>query len=259
VLVLLPPSEGKTLPGGRRRPVDLASLSWAGLEPARAGVLAALAAASSRPDAVRLLGVGPSLGAEVSRNTALLTAPAAPAGEVYSGVLFEALGLATLSPAGRRRAARRVVITSALWGAVRPGDRIPAYRLSMGVTLPGVGPLAAFWRPLLDQPLTEAAGNRLVVDCRSATYQSAWVPRGRTADRTVVVRVLQERAGQRTVVSHLAKLTRGQVTRHLLQRDGPEPRTPQALAAAVAEAFACELAAPPPPGRPWTLDVIVHE
>ncbi len=259
MLVLLPPSEGKAAPGTRRRPVDLTTLSWAGLAPARAGLLDALAAASSRPDAVRMLGVGPSLAAEVARNTALRTASAGPAGQVYTGVLFEALGLATLSPAGRRRAARRLVVVSALWGAVRPADRIPAYRLSMSTTLPGIGPLAAFWRPLLDGPLTEATGTGLVVDCRSATYQAAWTPRGRTADRTVAVRVLREQAGRRSVVSHMAKLTRGRVVRHLLERDGAEPRTPAALAAAVTEAFACELSAPPRPDHPWTLDVVVHE
>lgn len=259
MLVLLPPSEGKTAPGTRRRPVDLATLSWADLAPARAGLLDALAAASARPDAAALLGVGPSLAGEVARNTTLRAAPAAPAGEVYTGVLFDALDLATLSPTGRRRAARRLVVVSALWGALRPSDRIPAYRLSMATTLPGVGPLATFWRPLLDGPLTEAAGNGLVVDCRSSTCQAAWAPRGRTAERTVAVRVLREHLGGRTVVSHMAKLTRGQVTRHLLERTGTEPHTPKALAAAVSEAFACELTPPPRPNHPWTLDLVVHE
>ena len=40
-------------------------------------------------------------------------------------------------------------------GSRRPGDRITAYRLSMGSTLPGLGPLASVWRPALDQVLPE--------------------------------------------------------------------------------------------------------
>ncbi len=258
MLVLLPPSEGKTRPGRRRSRTDLSSLSWPELTSARDQVLTALAAASGRPDALDLLGVGASLADEVAANTVLRWAPAAPAGEVYSGVLYDALGVATLSPAGRRRAARRLVVVSALWGAVRPGDRIPAYRLSMATSLPPLGPLATFWRPLLDAPLTAAAGRGLVVDCRSSTYQAAWAPPPELARRTVAVRVLREHEGHRTVVSHMAKVTRGAVVRQLLERDD-EPRTAAALAAAVGETFACELTRPARPGRPWTLDVVVRE
>ncbi|GAB3598474.1 peroxide stress protein YaaA [Angustibacter peucedani] len=257
MLVLLPPSEGKTRPGTRRSPVDLPRLGWPELTAAREQVLDALAAASAGPDALDVLGVGASLADDVAANTRLRSAPAAPAGEVYSGVLYDALGLASLTATARRRANRRLVVVSALWGAVRMTDRIPAYRLAMGVSLPGVGPLATFWRPRLDQPLAAAAGRGLVVDCRSSTYQAAWTPPAGLARRTVAVRVLSEVDGRRTVVSHMAKHTRGLVTRHLLERDD-EPRSAAALASAVGEAFRCELVAPPRPGRPWTLDVVVE-
>jgi cytoplasmic iron level regulating protein YaaA (DUF328/UPF0246 family) len=258
VLVLLPPSEGKATATRRRRPVDLGSLSWPELTPARSAVLAQLAEVSARPDALDLLGVGPSLASEVQRNTRLLLAPALPTSELYTGVLYEALGLVDLPPATRRRAGRWLVVVSALWGALRPNDRVPAYRLSMGTSLPGTGPLAAFWRGHLEGPLSHAAGTGLVVDARSSTYQAAWSPGAAIAARTIAVRVLRDDAGRRTVVSHLAKHTRGQVVRHLLTRDGREPRTPRALAAATAEAFCCELTAPARAGAHWTLDVIVR-
>lgn len=257
MLVLLPPSEGKSRPSSRRGPLALERLSWPELTPAREQVLDALERVSARPDAVQVLGVGPSLATEVAANTSLRAAPAAPASEIYSGVLYDALGAGSLSTAGRRRAARRLVVVSALWGALRWADRIPAYRLSMGTTLPGVGALAAFWRAHLDGVLDTAAGPGLVVDCRSATYQAAWAPPPPLARRTVGVRVLQEVDGRRTVVSHLAKHTRGLVVRHLLETDG-DPRTPRALAAAVARGFECELVAPERAGRAWTLDVVVR-
>jgi cytoplasmic iron level regulating protein YaaA (DUF328/UPF0246 family) len=258
VLVLLPPSEGKTPAASRRRrPVDLDALSWPELTPSRSLLLDALAQVSERPDALEVLGVGASLAADVERNTRLRTEPAVPASELYSGVLYQALDLPTLPPGARRRAVRWVVVVSGLWGALRLGDRVPAYRLSMGTSLPGVGPLAGFWRERLDEPLRQAAGTGLVVDCRSSTYQTAWAARGDVAARTVAVRVLRDEAGRRTVVSHMAKHTRGEVVRHLLARDGREPRTPTALAAAVAEAFACELHEPARSGATWTLDVVV--
>lgn len=258
MLVLLPPSEGKTRPGRHRRPSTLAELSWPELTDARVRVLDALAETSARPDALDLLDVGASLAEEVAANRGLREAPAAPAGEVYSGVLYDALGFADLSPGARRRANRWLVVTSGLWGALRPTDKIPAYRLSMATTLPDVGPLAAFWRPLLAEPLSAAAGGGLVVDLRSATYQAAWTPSGELAARTVAVRVLREVDGRRTVVSHMAKHTRGQVCRLLLETDR-EPRTPKALARLVGQSFRCELQAPQRPGRTWTLDVVVDE
>ncbi|WP_369824491.1 YaaA family protein [Cellulosimicrobium sp. CUA-896] len=188
-------------------------------------MLDALAAASARPDAVDVLGVSPGLEPEVRRNTALRSAPAAPAAEVYTGVLFAAADLAgALAESGEtaRRAADDVRVMSGLWGVLSPGDRVPAYRLSMGVTLPDVGRLAAAWRPHLATVLDARAAGDVVVDCRSATYAAAWKPRtsGEDAAHHVAVRVLRETGGRRSVVSHHAKHTRGVLTGHLLRRPG---------------------------------------
>lgn len=246
MLVLLPPSESKAS-RRRGRPVEIAALSFPELTEARLEVAAALEKVSADDDALAVLGVGASLAGEVARNTELATAPALPVAELYTGVLHDALGLRQLPAAGRRRAATRVLVASALWGALRPGDRVPPYRLSMDVDLPGTGPLAGFWRRRLAPVLDEAASGHLVVDCRSAAYAAAWRP----AAGAVAVRVLREQQGRRTVVSHMAKHTRGLVARHLLLRDGRDPRTPAQLAAAVGEAFDCTL-------RGDTLDVVVR-
>jgi uncharacterized protein len=255
VLVLLPPSEGKTAPGGRGRRLDLQTLSFPQLTDHRKRVLEALIDTSARPDALEVLEVGGSLRNEVERNTRLAGAPTAPAHAVYSGVLFDALGWPDLDPGARRRGGRQLLIASALWGWVRPNDRIPAYRLSMTGRLDGPGPLASHWRPVAVEALREAAGPRgLVVDCRSAPYANAAPVPADLADRAVAVRVLREADGVRSVVSHLAKHTRGQVTRWLLTR-GVDPRSPQQLAAALSDDWTVELSRPRPTA-PWTLDVI---
>jgi cytoplasmic iron level regulating protein YaaA (DUF328/UPF0246 family) len=119
MLVLLPPSEGKTAPR-RGKALDLDGLSFPGLTDTRRSVLAALVAASAEPDALCVLDVPPTLGGEVARNRFLPTAHTAPAAAVYSGVLYAALDLAGLDTAARRRANRWLVVTSALFGAVRP-------------------------------------------------------------------------------------------------------------------------------------------
>lgn len=248
MLVLLPPSESKT---GRSRgkPIALDSLSFPSLTPHREQVIDALARVSAADDAHEVLGVSPNLVAEVARNTELATAPAPPAAAVYTGVLYDALDLADLSPGERRRANRWIVVVSALFGAVRPTDRIPPYRLSMAVNLPGVGPLAGHWREPLDVELTAAAGDGLVVDCRSSTYTAAWTPTGTPADRWVQIRV--------PGATHMAKHTRGLVTRHLLGVDR-EPRTPKALVRALEPAFEVTLTEPARQGRPWVLDATVR-
>jgi cytoplasmic iron level regulating protein YaaA (DUF328/UPF0246 family) len=240
VLILLPPSEGKAAPRRRGRPVDLASLSLPDLSDTRAAVRDALVAASARPDALAVLGVGESLRREVGRNMLLPRLPAAGALEVYTGVLYEALDHRTLSPAARRLAARVLRVQSALWGPVGPGDRIAPYRLSMGTNLPGLGPLARLWRAVLEEPMATLAGDEVVVDCRSAGYAAAWAPSGDAARRLVAVRVFTEVGGRRTVVSHLAKHTRGQVTRLLLEHAG-RLRTVEHVAAAVAGSHRCAL------------------
>ncbi len=238
--------------------MGLDRLSFPQLSDVRKKVLTALVETSARPEALDLLHVGASLADEVARNLTVETAPTRPAHAVYTGVLYDALGWSTLPVSARRRGANRVVITSALWGALRPNDRVPSYRLSMDADLAELGPLARLWRTELPAVLASAAGRRgLLVDCRSGPYAAAAPLTGLLAARTVAIRVLREQDGHRSVVSHLAKHTRGEVTRHLLERD-VDPATPAALAEAVGDRWPVELIAPPKPGTSWILDVILH-
>ncbi|WP_263120740.1 peroxide stress protein YaaA [Cellulomonas fimi] len=233
MLILLPPSEGKTAPADGPA-LDLAALSGPGLTAQRRRTLSALVTASRRKDAPALLGVGATLGAEVARNTALRTAPTAQARRVYTGVLYAAAGLDTIDDPAALDQVRTV---SGLWGLVSPVDPIPAYRLSMGVDLPGIGPLAPAWRPVLAKELDHR--DELIVDCRSAAYLAAWKPV--RPDAWVQVRVLRELDGKRSVVSHHAKHTRGVLTRHLLTRPGAAPTDPESLAKAAWELVGTEL------------------
>ena len=249
MLIVLPPSESKAN-RRRGRPADPTTWSFPELTETRERVAAHLASVSASPSATTLLGVSPGLADEVARNLALGSAPATPAADVYTGVLYDALDLASMDAGARRRANQWVVIVSALHGAVRLRDRITAYRLSMDVNLPGLGPVAAAWRPVLDDVLAPAAGRDVVVDCRSSTYAAAWTPVGDVADRWVQVRV--------PGASHMAKHTRGLVARHLCV-SGRRARTPEQLATLVADGFDVALAPPVRRGRPWVLDAVARQ
>jgi cytoplasmic iron level regulating protein YaaA (DUF328/UPF0246 family) len=184
VLVLLPPSRGKASPDRGRR-AGLSTIVYAGLRAPRERLI----------DAV---------------DPGLRTAPAIPAAELYTGVLFGALGLADLPWDG-------VLIASALWGVVRPGDRIPAYRLEMSDTPSGIGSLTTYWR----EPLRAALPDRgLVLDLRSGSYAAVWQPRRGTH---LAVRGFTEAPdGTRKVITHMAKRVRGEVGRLVLQAGGAE-------------------------------------
>jgi cytoplasmic iron level regulating protein YaaA (DUF328/UPF0246 family) len=98
-------------------------------------------------------------------------------------------------------------VASALFGLLRPTDRVPSYRLSGSTTLPGLGGLAPVWRPVLEP---ELARQPLVVDLRSGAYANlARVP------GAIEVRVLRDEGGRRTVVSHDNKWTKGRLAREL--------------------------------------------
>ena len=258
VLILLPPSEGKSVPR-RGKPLDLDGLSFPALTAARGRVLDALVElCSGDPDvAAKTLDVPRSQPELVALNARVAEAATARADAVYTGVLYDALGAATLSSSAKRRAATRVATTSSLFGLVRPGDRIPSYRLSGDAALPGLGPVAGVWRDALGPAVTEAVGSGLLVDLRSSTYAAFWRPPADLARRVATVRVLHEKDGRRQVVSHFNKATKGRLVRVLLE-DGRDPRTPARLADVLRDlGWSVETGGPTPRGT--QLDVVVTD
>ncbi|MET0559433.1 MAG: peroxide stress protein YaaA [Solirubrobacterales bacterium] len=235
MLILLPPSEGKTAPGGAT-PVDLGQLAYAEqLREHREKLLDALEglAGVSTKNAIEQLAISPGQAGEIEVDARLRTAPAGPAAEVYTGVLYDRLGLPGLPARGRSK----VLIASALWGVVRPDDAIPYYRLSAKARLKGVGPIAAWWREALVTTLPDEDG-QLVVDMRSGAYAAAWKPKRATL---LAVRAFSEQGGKRKPVSHMAKAVRGEAARALLKAR-KVPRDAEAAAAIVeAAGFRVEL------------------
>lgn len=207
MLVLLPPSETKAA-GGDGRPLELDALSFAELNPVRRKLGDALVELSRDvPASLAALGLSQRQQAEVARNAALWESPTMPALRRYTGVLYDALDAATFTATQRARAGARLAVASALFGIARATDPIPAYRLSGGSVLPGVGPLRDLWRPAIEPELSTM--DELVVDLRSGGYAAlARLPRAVT-----VHVVAEDGAGRRTAVSHHNKAHKGHLAR----------------------------------------------
>jgi len=214
VLILLPPSEGKTAPESGPR-LDLDSMSIPAFGDLRKQLVGELMDVSKRGDAMKVLGVGKTVEGEVIAQRDLKSLPCAPALEVYTGVLYQAAGFTTLSKEALDRASDSVLIFSALFGATSPADPIPQYRMKMGVKLPGGTPRAR-WRGLWSQ-LDERADGELVIDGRSGDYAD-WRP---SSALTVKIGAVRDLGGTRQVITHNAKYYRGLFTRLALTADTP--------------------------------------
>ena len=235
MLILLPPSEGKTRPVAGS-PLDLESLSFPTLTPVRAQLLRVLIKmCSGNPrNAMKALDLGPTQADAIEINAHLAEEPTARADEIYTGVLFANLDLASLDAASRMRADESLAIASALFGLVRPGDHIPAYRLSGDGSLPRLGTMASRWRTPLPRVLRDVAGDGLLIDLRSGMYAALGKPPAELVDRTVTMRVLHEHQGVRKVVSHFNKATKGRIVRALLE-SGADPSSVNELQSALAD------------------------
>ena len=169
------------------------------------------------------------------------TASPTPAINVYSGVLYQALGWQSLSPAAKKRGEQAVAIISAKYGLVRPSTKIESYKEK--INNKAMAPIVA--------AALDGAEKQLIVDCRSSTYKTVWRA---PVDITVEVRVSTVVDGVRTVVTHMSKKTRGEITRWLLQSRSVA-KTPEDLYAIVSEKYPCALT-PSDGVEPWVLEVI---
>jgi cytoplasmic iron level regulating protein YaaA (DUF328/UPF0246 family) len=164
-----------------------------------------------------------------------------PAISVYTGVLYQALDWPSLSPAAKKRGMGSVVIISAKYGAVRPDQLIQSYKEKIDNK--------AMREPVAK--ILDAIKTDLIVDCRSSTYKTVWHS---PVEKTVEVRISTVVDGVRTVITHMSKKTRGEITRWLLQSRSV-PKTPEDLYAIVSEKYPCALT-PSDGTDPWVLEVI---
>jgi cytoplasmic iron level regulating protein YaaA (DUF328/UPF0246 family) len=163
-----------------------------------------------------------------------------PAIQVYTGVLYAALGWDRLNKEQQKLGQSAIAIISAKYGALRPMDPIRPYKEKIDNKK-----MAAQVAQALDGAETE-----LIVDCRSSTYQTVWQS---PVAITVEVKVFTRVAGVKKVITHMSKKTRGEVTHEILKAS-QRPKNPEELKLIVAQKFECELISGDEK-NPWVLEV----
>jgi len=254
MLIIVPSSDAKRPPPPHGDPVSLGELSFPEITSMRERIIGALIETSAGADAFRRLYEKPTMAELIARNTRVLELPTRPASDVYVGELHLGLDVASLSETGAERASRSLIITSALWGALRPSDRIPPYRMTSWSNLVGIGRADHAWRPVLPRLFAELAGpNGPVLDLRTPAFQSLGMPAG-ISDRTVLLRVDLFSATGRRIGDVIAKRIRGEAA-HLLLESAAEPQEPDEIADILGERWPARLEPPERRGRPWTLSL----
>ncbi len=213
MLVLIPPSETKRSGGGFVR-LDWAALSYPELNTRRRPLAKALVRISKHTDtAMAALKLGRTQAAEIERNRQLLSSAAMPALDRYTGVLFDALDAATLSPAERAFAGDSLIVHSALFGPLGALNPIPAYRLSHDSRIPDHA-LKQHWGTAIADVF--AATDGLILDCRSQGYVA--LGRAPVRPNSVFLHVVTLGSdGHTRALNHFNKTAKGLLTRALLQ------------------------------------------
>jgi len=141
---------------------------------------------------------------------------------------------------------------SALWGALRPVDRIPTYRLYICARLVGMNRLEPAWRTLLPPILSDAAARRgPVLDLRSRAYQAVGRPTG-LDDQTATLRIRPSPGGPAHIGDVIAKRVRGEAASHVLS-SAADPEDPLDIADLLATRWSLEVDPPGVPNRTWTI------
>ncbi|QSB05055.1 YaaA family protein [Natronoglycomyces albus] len=253
MLILLPPSEGKAAAAADGPPVDLRQLCFAEeLTDQRRKIVDALQVVSGLDGAESFLGITRKIGAEwLGPNQRLWESPTATAAQLYTGVLYENLQIATLPDTSG------IYIFSAVWGVLRPEDRVPPYRMNMKAKLPGfmgTAGISRFWREGMSEVFDSAHAGELVLDMRSADYASTWKP----GNRGISLQAYREENGKRKPITHMAKAIRGEVA-NLIVREGCQPQSAQELAEFLTgHGYQVELTEPADARKTWTMTIVIQ-
>ena len=206
MLILLPPSEGKsTVPGEgvfRESHPEYAE---------DAGPVLRQLRALKAGDLCGHYGIKDTTAAKAAHqaNLRALDAPALPALLRYTGVVYQNLEYRTMKR--KTDASARIIVVSAMFGAVRGGDALPWYKLSMTPAL------AHYWRPINASRLEALAGGSPVLSLLPQAHAKAIAYQPMIGLDFLV-------DGGRKSAGHFGKAIKGKFIRFLIENKVTHPK-----------------------------------
>jgi uncharacterized protein len=201
VLILIPPSEGKS-PQGHSKPLG-------DLNPNVRPVYDRLI--SHKESLSRLYGVkDKALEEAKAANASILTAPTMPAIERYTGVVYDGIDYVTMSEKGKEFFNTHVRIVSALFGLLKPGDLIPDYKLKIEKL-----DTAKHWQPIIYKELK----GTFVIDLLPQAHEKAVA-----YSQGFKVDFIVRRGGKAVAAGHEGKLIKGKFVRWLCENQVTDPK-----------------------------------
>ena len=185
----------------------------------------------SAPELAELLHINPKLAAEnrlryynfCSDEQAVL-----PTLGAYTGIVFKQIHPQDFSPEDFRYAQEHLLITSFLYGLLRPLDGIKPYRLEGRICLPGREvSMFDYWKPILTDYFIEAiqAQGGILINLASGEMKGLfdW-KRVEKSVKVYTPEFLVWKKGKLTTVVSYAKMGRGRMTRYILKNriESPE-------------------------------------
>ena len=167
-----------------------------------------------------------------------------PAAFAYTGETYRGLSIRSFTAGALLAAGQQLRILSALYGVLRPLDRIERYRLDFGVSLPvdATRSLYEYWRQRISTQLARdvrESGSLAVVNLASGEFARAIDPQ--VVGVPVITPDFQQRDGGRVKrVTVFTKQARGSMARWIVDSGS---RTPQELGAFDQEGYRLDAAA----------------
>ncbi len=138
----------------------------------------------------------------------------------YTGIVFKRIDAATFTSEDWAYAQEHLLITSFLYGLLRPLDLIKPYRLEGDVRLPKHGcTMFDYWKPILTDWFIEAIrkqGNTLVNLASAEMKDLLYWKRVEENVQVITPEFLVQKGGKPKSVTVYAKMCRGEMTRFLL-------------------------------------------
>ncbi len=218
--ILFSPSEGKKL-GGEERRLSHESLLFPELFEKRFPLLNAyneLILKGSTEELEKLTGIKKEN--EVSKyQNDLFSSPGMSALERYDGVAYDYLETHSLTQAQKEYLYQQTIIFSNLFGPIKGGDKIPAYKLKQGSTINALA-TEKIYKKEFSSALDQLLKDELVLDLRAGFYEKFYA-----LDQDFVS--MKFLKGGKSV-SHWAKAYRGKVLQTISKI---QPKTAEELLA----------------------------